>query len=115
MHFAEKLHALTRPHVRLNTRVKDLADLVLLIDEGLGADADFLRVTEHVFTAAGTHDVPTEIKDPPDFWRERYDQLAANLEVSALTLDDAMHCLRMFWSQALATSDAEKQERQTPS
>jgi hypothetical protein len=39
-HFAEKLHALTRKHTRPNTRVKDLADLVLFIDEGLGADAE---------------------------------------------------------------------------
>ena len=35
-HFAEKLHALTRDYGdRPNTRIKDLVDLVLLIEDGL--------------------------------------------------------------------------------
>ncbi len=104
VHFAEKLHALTRPHIRPNTRVKDLADLVLLIDEGLGADADLLEAAERVFADGGTHDIPAEIRDPPEFWRERYGQLAADLELSAATLDEAVSILRTFWSQVLAAS-----------
>ena len=35
-HFAEKIHALTRPlDDRINTRVKDLADLMLIAEHGL--------------------------------------------------------------------------------
>ncbi len=103
-HFAEKLHALTRPRVRPNTRVKDLADLVLLIDEGLGADADLLAVTGRVFTAEGTHELPVKVQDPPEFWRERYGQLAVDLELSASTLEEAGSRLQAFWSRVLAAS-----------
>ncbi len=39
-HFAEKIHAFTRDYGdRPNTRVKDLVDLVLLIESGLPPDA----------------------------------------------------------------------------
>lgn len=103
-HFAEKLHALTRPRRNPNTRVKDLADLVLLIDEGLDADAGLLAATKRVFVGAATHRVPTEIDNPPEAWRERYRQLATDLELSASSFDEAMSLLRAFWSRALAVS-----------
>ncbi len=103
-HFAEKLHALTRPRDRPNTRMKDLADLVLLIDEGLAADADLGQVVERVFAGSGTHEVPSVIAEPPDFWREPYGQLAADLKLSVLTLDDARRFLQLFWDTALATT-----------
>lgn len=102
-HFAEKLHALTRPRVRPNTRVKDLADLILLIDLGLGADADLLGVIGRVFASAGTHEVPVEIEDPPDFWRESYGQLASELQLSVPTLDEAGSMMKTFYSQLLGS------------
>ncbi len=106
-HFAEKLHALTRPRTRPNSRVKDLADLVLLIDGGLPADAQLLGVARHVFETAGPHEIPREIKDPPEFWQQRYSQLVTDLELSAMTLDEAMKLLRTFWSRVLSSRDPE--------
>ncbi len=104
-HFAEKLHALTRPRDRPNTRVKDLADLVLLIDSGLEAEASLWTITERVFANAGIHEVPDSIKDPPEFWREPYAQLAGDLELSALTLAEAGSTLRTFCSQLFQQSE----------
>jgi len=64
-HFAEKLHALTRDYgERPNTRVKDLVDLVLLIEDGLVADAALVNVVRHVFVVRGTHPFPNVIPDP---------------------------------------------------
>lgn len=103
-HFAEKMHALTRPRIRPSSRVKDLADLILLIDEGLGADADLLAVTERVFAEAATHEIQAKIAEPPDFWQELYGLLAADLELSATTLAEATAKLQTFWSQVLAAS-----------
>ncbi len=72
-HFAEKLHALIRDYGdRPNTRVKDLLDLVLLIESGLSADASLTEVVAHVFSVRATHDVPEVIVDPPREWADTY-------------------------------------------
>ena len=76
----------------------------MLVDEGLGADADLLAVTDRVFAAEGTHELPAKIQDPPDFWRERYGQMAVDLELSASTLEEAGSMLQAFWSQVRAAS-----------
>lgn len=53
--FAEKIHAFTRPwDDRDNTRVKDLADVVLFINEGLDPAAAS-KSTRHVFLVRDTH------------------------------------------------------------
>ncbi len=103
-HFAEKFHALTRPRDRPNTRIKDLADLILLIDEGLEAEAGLWAITRRVFASARTHEVPDGIEEPPEFWHEPYAQLARDLELSALTLAEAGSTLREFCSQLLQQS-----------
>lgn len=100
--FAEKLHALTRTYGdRPSSRVRDLPDLVLLIEEGLAPDAELLARVRHVFDVRGTHPVPDQVPDPPSDWAERYEALASELDVTATTLDAAMRVLREFWSQAL--------------
>lgn len=103
-HFAEKLHALTRDYgTRPNTRVKDLADLVLLIEDGLPADSSLLEVVNHVFTVRATHPVPRFVPDPPPVWTADYPRLA---EVRTLTKPDlaaALNLLRSFWTQTLTT------------
>jgi hypothetical protein len=49
-HFAEKLHALTREHGdRPNTRMRDLVDLLLLIELDLVRAPEVLQVVRHVF------------------------------------------------------------------
>lgn len=105
-HFAEKLHALTRPRDRPNTRVKDLADLMLLIDDGLAADAALRRVVERVFASAGTHELTTVIEEPPEFWDAPFAQLAADLALSVSSLEEGLHSLRAFWATVLTTSTA---------
>lgn len=104
-HFAEKLQALTRQRIRPNTRVKDLADLVLIIDEGLEPDGELLAATRRVFESAGAHEMPAEIEDPPVSWRESYRQLTDDLRLSATSLAQALSKLRAFWSQVRSAED----------
>lgn len=105
-HFAEKLHALTRTYTsRPSTRVRDLVDLVLLIDDGLEPDARLYDTVVHVFEARTSHPVPGELPDPPPDWFVRYQELAHDLDVSAATLDDAMNLLRAFWRQTLSRQE----------
>jgi len=100
-HFAEKLHALTRDHGdRLNTRVRDLVDLMLLIELELVRAAEVLPVVRHVFESGGTHPVPGDLQDPPAGWARDYAAEAVATSLRARALDDAMARLRSFWHDA---------------
>jgi hypothetical protein len=103
-HFAEKLHALTRDYGgRPNTRVKDLVDLVLLIEDGLDPDQELLSVADHVFATRATHPLPQFIPDPPPSWGDMYPSQAANLTAAFADLSTALLIVRDFWTAALAT------------
>jgi hypothetical protein len=100
-HFAEKLHALTREYGdRPNTRVRDLVDVLLLIEMDLVRSSEILPLVRHVFESRGTHPVPVEIPDPPAAWTRDYPKEAADTALRARTLDEAMSQLRDFWQNA---------------
>lgn len=100
-HFAEKLHALTRDHGdRLNTRIRDLVDVLLLIELELVRPPDVLPVVRHVFESRGTHPVPGDLPDPPAGWARDYAEEAAATSLRARTVDEAMLRLRSFWRDA---------------
>ena len=98
--FAEKLHALTPPRGgQLNTRVKDLADLVLLIEMGrmdTGLLATCVRAT---FARRSTHDLPHTLDALPQAWSERYAAFAEECGLRAKTLEEAFTVLTTFWGQ----------------
>lgn len=102
--FAEKLHALTRTYrgERPSSRVKDLPDLMLLIEDGLRPSAALLDIADNVFATRGTHPVPIDLSDPPVDWEGVYEQLVEDLDISARTVKDAMSELRDFWTSTLA-------------
>jgi hypothetical protein len=75
--FAEKLHAYTLPRVRReNTRVKDLVDLILLI-ERIQLNATRLSKAIHeTFQRRKTHEVPAVLTSPPTSWSKPFEELA---------------------------------------
>jgi hypothetical protein len=97
--FAEKLHALTRTYrgERPSSRVKDLPDLMLLIEDGLMPSRELLTVCGKVFADRGTHALPTELTDPPADWQDTYKRLVDELDVSTRTAGAAINELRAFW------------------
>src|SRR5574341_1044818 len=102
-HFAEKLHAFTRPHGdRANSRVKDLPDLLLLMDQGLAPTAELADTVGHVFAVRSSHDLPERLPDPPAEWADRYATLAEELGLEADSLQAAMARMRSFWDATLA-------------
>src|SRR5438270_820099 len=83
-HFAEKVHAFTRTYgERPNTRVRDLPDMVLLIDDGLEPSPELFSIVSRLFEARADSAMPVELPDPPSFWRENYPAMASELDVSA--------------------------------
>lgn len=82
--FAEKLHAYTLPRTgRENSRVKDLVDLVLLIDL---AKLDAIKLGKSIhatFQRRKTHDVPTALAPPPASWSVRFSEMAEECGIDA--------------------------------
>ncbi len=94
--FAEKLHAYTLPRQgAANTRVRDLVDMVLLIQS---ATLDRNRVTEAIrvtFERRKTHALPNVLPVPPADWQKSYESLARECGLSGQG-EDAFEILRTF-------------------
>ena len=107
-HFAEKLHALTKPwETRENTRVKDLVDLVLLIERG---DLDATAVAQavrRVFQHRDTHPVPETIGPCPESWRDQYPHLASEADLRAGTMQQGLESLRTWLAKNETLNEAE--------
>lgn len=81
-HFAQKIHAYTLPRgERANTRVKDLIDLVLLIDAGTLDMGRLKRDIALTFERRKTHKIQDMLASPPDFWEPVFSKLAAECEI----------------------------------
>ena len=79
-HVAEKVHAYTRTYAggRRSSRVKDLADLVLLRTMA-PLDAGRVRLAlERTFDVRATHPLPRTLPPPPDAWQTPYRRLASD-------------------------------------
>lgn len=88
-HYAEKIHAYTLPRDRENSRVKDLVDLYLLIQNTL--NPELLReALNDVFRSRSTHVRPDDLEVPPLSWNKPYAQLAkeCKIELSIVEIFD---------------------------
>ncbi len=105
-HFAEKIHSYTLPRGEaMNTRIKDLVDLVLLIDMGL-PDEDVVRqAVRATFERRKTHNLPITLPDPPAEWRERYTAIASECGVSRQSMENAIEYVSAHW-KSLHITDA---------
>lgn len=101
--FAEKLHAYTRPwDDRVNMRVKDLLDLVLLIETAGVQPADVRTAVRRTFARRHTHPIPDELPAPPPIWAGEFAVLAADARLQAATLAAADDVLHHFWRRVMA-------------
>jgi hypothetical protein len=97
--FAEKLHAYTLPrHGAANTRVRDLVDMVLLIQSGTMAKAKVAEAICVTFDRRGTHAVPDVLPQPPIDWQKPYDALAKECGLSG-PIDGAFAILDTYLSE----------------
>lgn len=98
--FAEKVHAFTLPwENRENTRVKDLVDIILIL-ESSPPEPEIARVAlERIFKGRGTHALPPAIPDPPATWVGSYGAEAAEIGLTHVNIEDATNLLREYWSK----------------
>lgn len=75
--FAEKLHAYTLPRTgRPDTRVKDLVDMLLLLDAGTIHQARLKGDIDATFRRRGTHAAPSSLPPPPSGWERPFAEMA---------------------------------------
>lgn len=100
-HAAEKFHALTRGYAdgRPSSRVKDLVDIVLLIEAGLLPDDRLGERLIHVHAVRDGALPPARIPEPPAAWRVEYARLVADLRLATTDVDEAMAMIRRIYPE----------------
>jgi predicted nucleotidyltransferase component of viral defense system len=97
-HFAEKLHAYTRPRGQ-RTRIKDLVDLLLMIQTlGVKPDAPIRVAVAAVFDRYQTHPVPTfeTLEPPPQSWQKPFAVITKEMALQPDDVQQAHDLLRRF-------------------
>lgn len=79
--FAEKLHAYTQLRVRPNSRVRDLVDMILIINMEKMNLENVQRSIQATFNRRKTHRVPRLLDHPPSDWAEPFAALARDCSV----------------------------------
>lgn len=97
-HFAEKLHAYTRPRKR-RTRVKDLLDLTLILEKlanELPSAVTMKRTIEATFDRYGTHALPDPLPTPPGDWTEPFEAEVRNLGLATTDIKNAHQAVKDY-------------------
>jgi Nucleotidyl transferase AbiEii toxin, Type IV TA system len=96
--FAEKLHAYTLPRTAApNSRVRDLVDMVLLIQSRTLESSRAVQALHATFDLRATHSVPKALDPPPADWSAPFARLAAECRLE-LSASDAFKVLAEFYS-----------------
>ncbi len=95
--FAEKLHAYTRPREKTNSRVRDLIDMVLLIQHGLRSESTKVKkCILTTFERYKTHSVPKKLEVPPQEWEKSYRQMAKEIGLAQNTIQTAFSVISQY-------------------
>jgi len=99
-HFAEKVHAYTIPRPSANSRVRDMVDMVLLIQSAKKMDIALVKkAIDATFKRRKTHPVPESFQVPPADWKGPYAALARQCGLSE-DLDEAFRILDAYLKSA---------------
>ncbi len=97
--FAEKVHAYTFPWGdRLNTRTKDLVDLVLLLERGVPNVTEIGAALTATFSTRKTHPLPPALNRPPERWKDEFVAMATEAGISTTDYLVAFELLEQFWA-----------------
>lgn len=93
--FAEKLHAYTLPRQTPNSRVRDLVDMLLLLDTGKLVPEAVAKALQATFVKRGTHTIPAKLVSPPPDWNPRFSALAVECNLP-INIGDAFASIEHF-------------------
>ncbi|MDE0287271.1 MAG: nucleotidyl transferase AbiEii/AbiGii toxin family protein [bacterium] len=80
-----------------STRVRDLADLVLLLENDYLDDDACRAAIRTTFEQRGTHELPSDLGEAPLAWTDTYHSLVTALDVEADSLPKAFDLVRSWW------------------
>jgi hypothetical protein len=99
-HAAEKFHGMLRDFGdRENTRVRDLVDLVILSEHELLKPSALAAAVRLVWSERDGVSPPTILPSLPPSWRGRYERLAAEHNVKAMSFPAAASTAVMMWTE----------------
>jgi hypothetical protein len=99
-HAAEKFHAMTRDFGdRENSRVRDLLDLVILIENELLTPDDVGDAARAVWAERDGTEPARKLPPLPSSWPARYAQLVAEHDLEARTFPQAVALVEQLWAQ----------------
>lgn len=97
-HAAEKLHALSRTYGdRENTRVRDLVDVVLLLEHNLLDPARVAAAATRVWAERAATTPPPAPPELPASWPRMYERLVSDLSLDAVSFAAAYTRLAGLW------------------
>jgi hypothetical protein len=113
-HVAEKFHALSAidVHPRPSTRVKDLLDVVLVLETGALDEGRLSERLVAVFRARDGGPPPESLSDPPASWIADYAEMASHHDVAAKILEDAVATVRHLYRRSLDRRPSSEKEQQ---
>jgi hypothetical protein len=96
--FAEKIHSYTLPREgSINSRVKDLIDLVLILDKDAPAPESVRPAIQATFDRRGTHEIPVTIPAAPPTWTSSFTAMAKEANISQITIEGAVARTNDYW------------------
>lgn len=95
--FAEKLHSYTLPREQINTRSKDLIDLILLLESKDPAPEIYYQALQRVFKTRKTHPLSEVLPEPPASWQQPFAKMAAECGISE-SLKDGFEKVSEFYN-----------------
>lgn len=106
-HAAEKLHAMLKDYgERENSRVRDLADLMLLRESGLLSVPRLAVNVTAVWEERNSTAPPETFPDLPAGWPERYERLAAENDVDPPSFPAAAVSAAELWAEMFTNGEA---------
>lgn len=105
-HWAEKLSAyLRRYDDRPNTRVKDLVDLVLLIEHGLMPETELHVAVSTTFKNRQQQLPSSALPSMAEEWAVPFAEMASELGLATRDAQAAHGLVEQFWRQAMAAAE----------
>lgn len=106
-HAAEKLHGMLRDFgERENTRVRDLLDLIILLEHDLLTPNLTATAVRAVWHERNGSQPPKEFPPLPDSWPDRYERIAIDHNVDIHSYPAAAARVALLWTQMFADEDA---------
>lgn len=105
-HAAEKFHGMLRDFgERENSRVRDLLDLVILLEHDLLTPAKIAAAVRTVWLERDRSEPPKELPPLPHSWPDRYERIAIDHDTDVRSYQAAADRVAQLWTQMFSDED----------